>query len=534
MGIGLIYLSNLFIPIFEIDAAQYAEMSREMLQSSNWLYLYDSGLEYLDKPPFLFWVSAFSMKIFGVYTWAYKLPSLLFAIWSIYALFKFAKLFYTKETAHTTALIYASCQAMFLITNDIKTDTILMSFTITAFWQLASWLYSNNKTGWIWGAICIGGAMITKGPIGLLIIGFGFLPHFIIKKQWKHMLRWQYIPMLAIIALVLLPMSIGLYQQFDLHPEKIVNGKQGVSGLKFFYWTQSFGRITGDSSWNNQTGFSFLYQNLLWGLIPFTIFFLASTITGLTKLVRKALQQEWISTFAVLLGYLALGMSKFQLPHYIYVVLPFICLLLGRYYVSIKNYYSHKYLILRNIHRFIFYPAVLILPILFYLIFPEMQWWQLTMLSLSYVAIILVMLKEKRRRITLLSSNILLVIILNVLLNFVFYLNLIPYQKEYTVATKIKELNIPIAEIGTYDSQLLRSADFLSRHNIPLLINERLDDFSYVVTSSKGLSQLDELNRPFEVLFEGERFPIGKLQIGFLKPSTRNLHTEKYFIVKLK
>ena len=46
-------------------------------------------------------------------------------------------------------------------------------------------------------------------------------------------------------------MSIGLYEQFDLHPEKEVLYMKGPSGFRFFYWTQSFGNNRGESYWDN-------------------------------------------------------------------------------------------------------------------------------------------------------------------------------------------------------------------------------------------------------------------------------------------
>jgi hypothetical protein len=74
---------------------------------------------------------------------------------------------------------------------------------------------------------------------------FAFVPHFILRRNWGAFLKWQYIILLLIVAILLIPMSIGLYQQYDLHPGKIVTGTKINSGLAFFYWTQSFGRITG-------------------------------------------------------------------------------------------------------------------------------------------------------------------------------------------------------------------------------------------------------------------------------------------------
>ena len=112
--IGLICLIGLGIDIMDIDAAQYASMSREMLSTGNYLQVYDLGKEYLDKPPFLFWLSSLSMKIFGVNNFAYKLPSFLFSTLAVFSTFKLSKLFYDHKTSILAALILASSQGFFL------------------------------------------------------------------------------------------------------------------------------------------------------------------------------------------------------------------------------------------------------------------------------------------------------------------------------------------------------------------------------------------------------------------------------------
>ena len=89
--IGIICLIGLRIDIMDIDAAQYASISREMLSTGHFLQVYDLGKDYLDKPPFLFWVSAISMKIFGISNFSYKLPSFLFAIIAVFSTYKLSK-----------------------------------------------------------------------------------------------------------------------------------------------------------------------------------------------------------------------------------------------------------------------------------------------------------------------------------------------------------------------------------------------------------------------------------------------------------
>lgn len=49
------YLLGMFlIPLMDVDAAQYASISREMLARNSFLQVFDLGKDYLDKPPMLF------------------------------------------------------------------------------------------------------------------------------------------------------------------------------------------------------------------------------------------------------------------------------------------------------------------------------------------------------------------------------------------------------------------------------------------------------------------------------------------------
>ena len=48
--IGALYFCAVRVDIMDIDASQYAEISREMSISGDYLHVYDRGMDYLDKP----------------------------------------------------------------------------------------------------------------------------------------------------------------------------------------------------------------------------------------------------------------------------------------------------------------------------------------------------------------------------------------------------------------------------------------------------------------------------------------------------
>ncbi len=229
-GLFIVYVRGLLLDVMDVDASQYASISMEMLQNGHWLQVQHRQADYLDKPPLLFWSSALSFALFGLHNWAYKLPSFLATILGVYATYRFCLLFYSPKTARNAAFILASSISLLVICNDVRTDTLLMSMTVCAVWLLAE---SLPRAG---GAF-LGLAMLAKGPIGLIVPAFGVGTHLVLQRRWRDIFQWRWLLMLAVVAVVLAPMCWGLYQQFDLHPEKTVNQRTGVLfllGTKFW------------------------------------------------------------------------------------------------------------------------------------------------------------------------------------------------------------------------------------------------------------------------------------------------------------
>ena len=53
-------------PLWEPDEGRYAEIPREMLATGDWLTPRLNGVLYFEKPPLQYWLSAISMKLFGL------------------------------------------------------------------------------------------------------------------------------------------------------------------------------------------------------------------------------------------------------------------------------------------------------------------------------------------------------------------------------------------------------------------------------------------------------------------------------------
>jgi len=298
----------------EVDASQYACISWEMFVTHSYLKVLCLSADYLDKPPLLFWLNTLSFAVFGAHNFSYKLPSLLFALLAVFSTYRLAKLYYNEKTARMAAVILATTQAMFMITNDVRTDTLLMGAVIFTIWQLAEFFENNSTLNLMAGSFGLTLALLAKGPVGLIVTGAGILPHLALKGTWRRLFDARILLGAVILAIGLTPMCIGLYQQFGWH------------GLKFYFWTQSFGRITGASEWNNNPDTFFLLHTTAWAFLPWSLFLLIGWMGALAELTKNRLRMpagaEVITVSGFTLALIMLMLSKYQLPHYVFVIYP--------------------------------------------------------------------------------------------------------------------------------------------------------------------------------------------------------------------
>ena len=532
-------IGSITVPLMEIDSVQYANISREMLLNKSFLQIFDQGKDYLDKPPMLFWTSALSMYIFGINDIAFRIPSILMAVLAIYSTYKFTMLYYAKEIALLAALVLASSQAMFLITHDLKADTMLMAWVILGIWQFSNWLFTKKWVSLIMAFVAVAFGMMTKGPIALMVPIFSFVPHFLIHRNFKLLFKWEYLVGVIIILVLLIPMDIGLYQQFDLHPEKIMYEKTGTSGLRFFYWTQSFGRITGESVWHENDYFFFLFENLIWGFLPWTLFFIIGLVQEFYSLIKNKFRiqshEEWITIPGFLITYTALGISNYQLPHYIYVVLPFVCIIAAKSIYSLITVNENK--ILKNsisvINAILFSLVLIILVVLLVIPF-KLNYYTITINLFIFLTIFWYSnFKQKQVLPRIIQFALFTILVTNLLLNVFFYPKLLEYQLGNSVTMYIQTNKIDKKNFYLYKIYGERSLDFYSNYSFQIIEDANaLKTADYLLIANKLITK--DLLTNFNTIETISAFHVSTLNAAFLNPKTRDSALDYYSILQKK
>ena len=526
------YFIGISNPIMEIDAMQYASIARELLRNDNILHFFDNGNPYLDKPPLIFWMNALGYKIFGVSNWSYRIPSIFFSIIAIYSTFQFSVSHYSKQTAMLAAIILSSCTGFFIMNSDVRTDMYMIGPMMVAIWQLDLYCKNFQWKNLIFGSIAISFSMMGKGPIGILIPFITIVLDQISRKKLKYIINEKLLISLLIILLCLFPMTYGLFTQF------------GLKGVKFFYWTNSFGRITGSSSWSNDTGAFYLFSVFLYAFLPWTFIFLGAYIKRLRSFfIRKKVyinKLEIISFVGFTVPLIMLSLSSYKLPHYIYCILPFAAILTADMIEKNgRNKGFNKYIFLTQIITltmmliFVYFVSHIILSknIYFY-IFPFL------------IIIIFIWIYINLRK-DLLAQLIVPSIAGYLLFNYGFNMGIINpllgYQAPSKAANYLLQNEKKIKNMYLYDeNEKAKSRAF----NFYLNINTKYINQSYlksqvfskpilIYTGSKGYEQLIEYNKNIKILKTFDHVRVSKLRIDFFNPETRGSITEKKYLLKL-
>ena len=505
---------NAFLDIMDIDAAQYAQMSRELLQSKNWLQLFCLQQPYLDKPPLLFWLSAFSFKVFGIHNWSFKLPSILFGFLSIYSTYRLTEKLANQKTAMYSAIIFCTSVAFCQMTYDIRTDTLLMGAVIFAAWQLYEFQLKTSWTSILLASLGIALGLLSKGPIGAIVpFGFFFVTGLFYNRKFNVLWNPKLYILPVIVGILLLPMCLGLFQQFNWE------------GIKFFFWYQSFGRITGENTWRNNPDPFFLLHSTLWAFLPWSLLFIYSIFRELKRLL---LFKSTIAgaSFAFILSLIALSLSKYQLPHYIFVSFPFLAIICSVYaedfFTSAWRFFQHLLLILL---------IVFSCAINFYC-FPSPSIYLL--ITLTLLAIISLFYYRK------ITATAIPVLFLLISLSLGFQKELLKYQSYNEVGRWLQHKKDNDTQFVNFNAKFSFAFYFYSQNLNYFLF--AMDDLKlaknhfkklYVYTNGYGydLIKKSELGDKTKLIFTKENFEISRLNLAFINPKTRPTAIDTYYLL---
>ena len=523
----------LFGGIMEPDSALYASIAKNMVLRDDWINIYVRGADWLDKPHLTFWLAAASFKIFGINAFAYKLPSFLFGLFGAGYLYKLAKDIYNHKMGLISALIFLSSLHILISTFDVRAEVYITTFTLAAIYH-----YYKAQSGSFWhivlGSFFAACAIMIKGIFVLIPVFGGFILYWLITKQYKELLKLKWWLAIVLILVFIIPELYTLYVQFDLHPEKIVFGKTGVSGLKFFFWDSQFGRFFNNGPIKGKGDISFFLHTTIWAFLPWSILFYTAVINLFKKKNRVSLPPESIIIWtSAAITFLLFSLSKFQLPHYILIILPQFAVIAALYLQKLEGKSLKIFFIAQTVL------AVSIVTILICVsIFFKFDYFSVANAILIVLLFLSVLFFRGLKIETIIARSSMISIGLMIFLSGFFYPALLKYESGMEAGIWLKE-NHPNAKPAVLMYPDAYSFDFYANGEPQYFwnfetLNKHKTDKNMVIYVWEP--EMERLKKDYntQILKSFEYFHVTKLTGKFINAKTRPQVLERFYLVRIQ
>ena len=300
----------------------FASAGRLMSESGDWLTPKVNGILRFDKPPLFYWLMAIFYSIPGNSTWdnlgslSARLPS---ALSSLILMLMLADTLYCWPQrsdkriyiALVAALGFALSPLVLIWSRTAVSDALLCStvgMSLLSFWRR---LVSDNESICIAPWIFLGLAILTKGPVALIIVFLTLFSFLAIQVNWKNLItKINPIKGLVITSLISLPWYLAQFY------------KEGVVFWNSFFGYHNLQRYTSVVNNHSEPWWFFIYILIL-GSLPFSVF-LISSIFETSKEIITSYKKEYsldesLGVFALcwlISIFLFFSISATKLPSY--------------------------------------------------------------------------------------------------------------------------------------------------------------------------------------------------------------------------
>lgn len=531
--------SGLFVTLMAPDAAVYAAISKNMLLRNNYLELFLEGNDWLDKPHFPFWVTAFFFNIFGIHTWSYKLPGILFVLMGAWYTYRFAREKFNEAVALWSVFIFLTAEHIILSNNDVRAEPFLTGLIIAGIYHFYKVTEGRQWFGHVVaGSLFAACAAMTKGIFTLIPIGGAVVVHLALCRQWKQLFSLKWVLAIILTLVFLFPEVYSLWYQFDAHPEKVVFGERGISGIRFFFWDSQFGRFMNTGPIKGKGDLFFFAHTLLWAFLPWSLMMYYAVFRKIKSIWRTDTETptEFYTLGGSLLILLVFSVSKFQLPHYANIIFPLLAIITAQYLPLLQQKAIKFFTVTQYIILVVSMVLIVALQVFYQ---PATPSWILIIIMIGLLGLMIFLhrwVQTTKFRLLLYRCGLAIVLV-NHYLNWAFYPDLLHYQTGSEAAFYLNK-NIPDSSITNLDPYPNALEFYVNNTYIKkdTAIVKTLDPGSqhglwYV--SQEELELMKTYNYRYEVVKGWDYYPVTRLTLPFINKHTRSKAVKKRYIIRV-
>jgi len=198
----------LFLPflghvhLFDWDEINFAECAREMIVSHDYLKVQIDFKPFWEKPPLFIWMQVLSMKLWGVSEYAARFPNTVMGIVTLLTLYYVGKKVISERMAMWWVVLYVATWLPHFYFKSGIIDPTFNLFIFLAFFQMYLLRHGNDKFKHsLLAGLFLGLAVLTKGPVAILISLLSFIVYVILNKGlWGYPLKYFIVLIIAAAA----------------------------------------------------------------------------------------------------------------------------------------------------------------------------------------------------------------------------------------------------------------------------------------------------------------------------------------------
>ncbi len=227
LGAALFLLANGHLAITDPVESNYTQTAKEMLLSGDWVSPRIFGNFWYDKPAFFYWELIAAFKVFGFTDFAARFFPAVFGVIGLLMTYIFARRLYDAPTALLSGMMLATSVGYWVVSKSVITDATLFVFfnAVLVFFYLA--YTGKNKNLYYFCYLFAGLAVLTKGPIGILLPGLVVTIFILVRRDFAEIPRMKPLGFgifFAVAALWYVPMYL-------LHGSDFLNTFLGVHNV---------------------------------------------------------------------------------------------------------------------------------------------------------------------------------------------------------------------------------------------------------------------------------------------------------------